>query len=82
MVVILWPFIDRQFHGDHHTEHIWIFVKKTTNRAILEVQGAQKHEGCQEEEGDEGGGTQKLKAQPSSPLKEGWLSLLANKAAC
>jgi len=24
------------------------------NRAILEVQGAQKDEGCQEEEGDEG----------------------------
>ena len=47
------------------------------NRAILEVQGAQKHEGCQEEEGDEGGGTQKLKAQPSSSL--GWLSLLAKK---
>jgi hypothetical protein len=30
------------------------------NRAILEVQGAQKHEGCQEEEGDEGGKTQQL----------------------
>ena len=35
MVVILWPFIDRQFHGDHHTEHNWIFVKKTMNRAFL-----------------------------------------------
>jgi hypothetical protein len=67
MVVILWPFIDKQFHGDHHTEHIWIFVKKTMNRAILEVQGAQKHEGCQEEEG---GGTQKLKAQPIPHLKK------------
>ena len=70
MVVILWPFIDRQFHGDHHTEHIWIFVKKTMNRAILEVQGAHKHEGCQEEEGGEGGGTRKLKAQPSPHLKK------------
>jgi hypothetical protein len=75
MVVILWPFIDRQFHVDHHSEHIWIFVKKTTNRAILEVQGAQRHEGCQAEERDEEGGrTQKLR---NTPLEEGQLSLFS-----
>ena len=58
MVVILWPFIDRQFHVDDHTKHIWIFIKKTMYRALLEVQGARRHmrlcESCQEkEEGDE-----------------------------
>jgi len=71
MVVILWPFIIRQFHD---TEHIWIVVKKTMNRAILGVQGAQKDEGCQEEEGDEGGKTQKLRVPP---LDEGQLSLFS-----
>jgi len=44
MVVILWPFIDTQFHVDHYTERIWIIFKKTMNRASLEVQGAQRHE--------------------------------------
>jgi len=44
------------------------------NRAILEVQGAQKDEGCQEEEGDEGGKTQKLRVPP---LYEGQLSLFS-----
>ena len=71
MVVILWPFIDRQFHVDDHTKHIWIFIKKTMNRALLEVQGARRHmrlcESCQEEEEGENDGwrveAQKLRAQ-------------------
>ena len=54
MVVILWPFIDRQFHSDDHTEHIWILIKKTMNMTLLEVQGARRDtmlcEGCHEEE--------------------------------